>query len=97
MRISDWSSDVCSSDLHQRNLRALGGRVAVLVLGDNAGVEEFVVQIVAFAGAFTDAREHRRTTMALGDVVDQFLDEHGLADAREIGRASCRGSVCQYG
>src|SRR3546814_10598212 len=114
MRISDWSSDVCCSDLtaeqrrhfrtrlrkaedvvdeeehvlafliaeifgdrqarqrnartrtrrlvhlaeHERNLRTFGGRVAVLVLGDKAGVEAPVIE--------------------------------------EIGRASCRERVCQY-
>jgi hypothetical protein len=58
-----------------------GVGVAVGVLGDNAGVEEFVVEVVAFAGAFTHACEHRNAAVALGDVVDQFLDQHGLAHA----------------
>ena len=40
-----------------------------------------MVQIVTLTGTLADAREHRGATMALGDVVDQFLDEHGLADA----------------
>src|SRR3546814_5063754 len=70
MRISDWSSDVCSSDL-----------IAVGVLGDDAGVEEFVVKVVAFTGPLADAREHRGAAVTFGDVVDQFLDQHGLADA----------------
>src|SRR3546814_13665748 len=56
MRISDWSSDVCSSDL-------------------------FVIEIVALTRALTDAGEHRGAAVALGDIVDQFLDQHGLADA----------------
>src|SRR3546814_10484444 len=67
---------------HQRDLRSLGGRIAVGVLGDHAGVEEFVVEIVALAGAFADAREHRGAAMALGDIVDEFLNENRLADAR---------------
>ena len=62
-------------------LRTFRGRVAVGVLGDDAGVEEFVVEIVALAGALADAGEHRHAAVALGDVVDQFLDQHGLADA----------------
>ena len=40
-----------------------------------------MVQIVTFTGAFTHAREDRGAAMALGDVVDQFLDENGLAHA----------------
>jgi hypothetical protein len=47
--------------------------VAVGVLGDNAGVDQFVIEVVAFAGALTHAGEHRVTAVALGDVVDQFL------------------------
>ena len=66
---------------HQRDLGAFGGRVAVLVLGDDAGVEELVIEVVALAGALADAGEHRDAAVALGDVVDQFLDQHGLADA----------------
>ena len=38
-------------------------------------------QVVAFAGALADAGEHRIRTRLLGDVVDQLLDEHRLADA----------------
>src|SRR3546814_1551303 len=56
MRISDWSSDVCSSDL-------------------------------ALAGPLTDAREDRGAAMALSDIVDQFLDQHGLAHARAAEQA----------
>ncbi len=66
---------------HERHLGAFRRGVAIGVLGDNAGVEEFVVEVVTFAGAFTDAREDRHAAVALGDVVDQFLDEHGLAHA----------------
>ena len=64
---------------HQGDLRALGGRVAVLVLGDDPGVEELVIEVVALAGALADAGEHGNAAMALGDIVDQLLDEHGLA------------------
>src|SRR6478609_9016869 len=39
---------------HQSDLRALGRRVAVLVLGDDARLEELVVEVVAFAGALAD-------------------------------------------
>ena len=46
----------------------------------HARFDHFVVQIVAFAGAFTHASEHRITTMRLGDVVDQFHDQNRLAD-----------------
>ncbi len=40
-----------------------------------------MIEVVALAGALADAGEHRGAAMALGDVVDQLLDQHGLADA----------------
>ena len=39
-----------------------------------------MVQIVALTGTLADASEDRVTTVGLGDVVDELLDEHGLAD-----------------
>ncbi len=40
-----------------------------------------MIEVVAFAGALADAGKHRIAAMRLGDVVDQFHDQHGLADA----------------
>ena len=40
-----------------------------------------MIEVVALAGALADAGEHRIAAMRLGDVVDQLLDQHGLADA----------------
>ena len=62
--------------VHQRAFRAFAAALLV-----DAGFDEFVIEIVAFAGALADAGEHRITAMRLGDVVDQFLNQHGLADA----------------
>jgi hypothetical protein len=46
-----------------------------------------MVEIVAFAGALADAGENGVTAVALGDVVDEFHDDDGLADARAAERA----------
>ena len=46
-----------------------------------------MIEVVALAGALADAGEHRVTAMRLGDVVDQLLNEHGLADARAAEQA----------
>ena len=43
--------------------------------------DELVVEVVALAGALADAGEDRVAGVHLGDVVDQLLDQHGLADA----------------
>jgi hypothetical protein len=39
-----------------------------------------VVQIVTLTGTLADTGEDGVTTVGLGDVVDELLDEHGLAD-----------------
>jgi hypothetical protein len=39
-----------------------------------------MVEIVAFSGSLSDSCEHGVTTISFGDVVDKFLDKHGLAD-----------------
>ncbi len=67
------------------NQRDLG--LAEVLLVDDAGFAHFVVKIVAFAGALTDAGEHGVTTVRLGDVVDEFHDDDGLADAGAAERA----------
>ena len=48
---------------------------------DYAGLGHFQPKIVAFAGAFADAGKDGISAVLLGDVVDQFLNEDGLADA----------------
>ena len=45
------------------------------------GLDHFVIEIVAFAGPLADTGEHRIAAMSLGDIVDQFHDQHGLPDA----------------
>src|SRR3546814_2916474 len=85
MRISDWSSDVCSSDLpafhggrnraSRRSCRARRGRIAP-----------------------GRRRVFRRRTKPLVD--PELLGELGAPRFPcfgEIGRASCREKVCQYG
>ena len=62
-------------------------RLAEILLVDDAGLGHFVVKIVAFAGALADAGEHGVTAVHLGDVVDQFHDDDGLADAGATERA----------
>jgi hypothetical protein len=44
-------------------------------------IDHLVIEVVALAGPFTHAGEDRIRRRGLGDVVDQFLHRHGLADA----------------
>src|SRR3546814_7776947 len=84
MRISDWSSDVCSSDLGSR----MGAGVPEYLLifrkpptDRSNGYAD--VPVVKDKEAFTRGRW-------------QF-DAHGFTRSNgKIGRASCRERVCQY-
>src|SRR3546814_2281336 len=78
MRISDWSSDVCSSDLAGEH-REAGGAVAVQAPLGTAGGAGAVWQHAPVVQAHLQGRRGMS----------------GL-DRRQIGRASCRESVCQY-
>src|SRR6202042_662348 len=60
--------------VHQR---AFGTFAAALLV--DAGFDELVIEVVTFAGPLADAGEHRITTVGFRDVVDQFLNQHGLA------------------
>jgi peptide chain release factor 1 len=40
-----------------------------------------MIEVIAFAGTLTDAGEHRKTAVLLGDVVDELEHVHGLAHA----------------
>src|SRR3546814_8507913 len=96
MRISDWSSDVCSSDLiaaagveHgrvQRDVRVGRATVAVINRLECTQVQlQYVVGTQRVAGA-TDRHDPPR--------ILESAQQCGFHD--EIGRASCRERVCQY-
>ena len=51
-------------------------------LVDHARLGHLEVEIVALSGALADAGEHGQSAVLLRDVVDQLLDQDGLADAR---------------
>src|SRR3546814_5675032 len=91
MRISDWSSDVCSSDLE-------GPRIVFLVAGlgvaaadmlEGGGNEGFGVRRRVDREAVGRVRRHlelghRGQAVGVANPLDQ------------IGRASCRERVCKY-
>src|SRR3546814_3114509 len=89
MRISDWSSDVCSSDLYiaveprwaERVLshQPARGKDDKIAIGDSRNS----------AGAGQD-REDTGIGMVETD------RPNGVESAEEIGRASCRERGCQY-
>jgi len=61
-------------------------RLVHLAVNQGAGVDDprllhLEVKIVALASALANTAEHGFSTVPLGDVVDQLLDDDGLADA----------------
>src|SRR3546814_20039453 len=92
MRISDWSSDVCSSDLGafwRSRSRFPGHRVApVTVSSAVRGGLSFLDSVAAALGA-------RRILCGRLCAHHHVLGQ-GLSGDPEIGRASCRERVCQY-
>src|SRR3546814_3543619 len=90
MRISDWSSDVCSSDLgDNKALRDISaGALPIVEPGT-----------VLLEGAYTPPRFRRLSIMPAA--MARIAEEGRRRGARwavvpKIGRASCRERVCQY-
>src|SRR3546814_11031300 len=102
MRISDWSSDVCSSDLAEAEARR-SGRTANRLRADANGL---AIGLDNGAAADADA-DHIAERKRDGDALDlaacigthrAVLDDAdvGGGATHAIGRASCRERVCQY-
>src|SRR3546814_20709679 len=101
MRISDWSSDVCSSD-RRAALPAIKAVHAPLVgVGPHvqhhaAGPETALAVATAIIEAHIDAAVlDARTEFAVEAAVVMGVQAEETA-FHEIGRASCRERVCQY-
>src|SRR3546814_3762535 len=91
MRISDWSSDVCSSDLVR--IRRLGRRREQGVRGLRATAGAEGQPLVADGDLLV---EHRPGQVA-GEVGHVGADRIVVTThVTQIGRASCRERVCQY-
>src|SRR3546814_15303947 len=96
MRISDWSSDVCSSDLAPLQLR-LGSKLPSLHILSLKRRE----QNLSRQRRIPEPAPHPQRLPRLRDVVDaqqlRALFRRPIMERdAEIGRASCRERVCQY-
>src|SRR3546814_4510675 len=85
MRISDWSSDVCSSDLQR-----FGAFVEEDALGD------LKLELSGCDPRRRDRVQDRRGQLFIGELARRDVDRDAVAGAKQIGRASCRERVCQY-
>src|SRR3546814_12019531 len=112
MRISDWSSDVCSSDLRlvgagrsQRLLpakRAVGGRELLELRRHlHQGFVPLLPRQLAAAEEAAGAGDAAHLQALALDRVEAGADDAfgrtaADVDPQQIGRASCRERVCQY-
>src|SRR3546814_12444614 len=101
MRISDWSSDVCSSDLP----RAYGvvsfdseGKAATIEEKPEKPRSNYAVTGLYFYDGDAAAHAAALTPSARGELEITDLNRRYLeaGNLHEIGRASCRERVCQY-
>src|SRR3546814_10190381 len=97
MRISDWSSDVCSSDLSSLFLLHVPRAVSLLVADlrlqlsrqvRSVGVGQLLLSL-RFRGLLAEIA--LRLDLRLGRASVNFWEPE------ELGRASCRERVCKYG
>src|SRR3546814_1806047 len=104
MRISDWSSDVCSSDLpfivvDAKRRVELANAMARKLLGEHIVGQDvrLALRNPAAAALLTEGAPPGSRTELL-DLGGQDQRWELLADhiGNEIGRASCRERVCQY-
>src|SRR3546814_17165798 len=104
MRISDWSSDVCSSDLAGGEAggagvlsgpsggASAGGTVgASSGVGEGAGGTSCATAAVAIPSAIAVNIKGRKVNV----IHDRPLRMYPVCSPWEIGRASCRERVCQ--
>src|SRR3546814_8671890 len=103
MRISDWSSDVCSSDLClDQNGKELPHAPRSILKRQLARARDmgYTVKIgtelefYAFDESFDSVQQKRyRDLKTAGWYIEDYLI---FQTTKEIGRASCRDRVCQY-
>src|SRR3546814_19795986 len=108
MRISDWSSDVCSSDLALAQLRDQvrlsitdeGLRIDILDEDDFAmfdlGTNHLSPAASALLTQVASAVSALPNPVAMRGHTDSLPYKPRPGTAPEIGSASCRESVCQY-
>src|SRR3546814_13131518 len=116
MRISDWSSDVCSSDLGTQVVPGAGccGAINFHLDAQEAALEQMRANIDAWlplldsgqaesiimnaSGCGAMVKEYAHHLRPDPDYVAKALRlVDKVRDVAEIGRASCRERVCQYG
>src|SRR3546814_19507091 len=105
MRMSDWSSDVCSADLAEHGPDS----PAILLTTSEKLARETMAEIERLLRILPTADYARQAWESYGEVIvaddaiemvriaDDIASEHvQVMTGDQIGRASCRERVCQY-
>src|SRR3546814_20754826 len=106
MRISDWSSDVCSSDLDgvaaerpqlpRDRIEQLPVVAARKVRAADRTLEQHVADDRQLRRRVVEDDMARRVTRTMDDIEGQVADRHRIAVVQQIGRAAGRERVGQY-
>src|SRR3546814_8153848 len=98
MRIRDWSSDVCASDL-ALVIDIFGAEYEMAPAPGERRAERDVHPIARSVATGRDAGmgTDRETLQILFEQDVDHASDGARPPGREIGRASCRESVCPYG
>src|SRR3546814_2794244 len=91
MRISDWSSDVCSSDLRRILLQANRAKTTA------EKIKTFLQLRPQHLVPELPRNGEPRTGLSMGQHCELMAQTWQIPrEEQEIGRASCRERVCQY-
>src|SRR3546814_21172534 len=103
MRISDWSSDVCSSDLNSplASWSRQRGRDSGAGARYGGGLMRHVAIVGSGPAGYYTAEAPQKADDIAVDVIDRLpvpygLIRTGVAPDHQIGSASCRERVCKY-
>src|SRR3546814_19818767 len=104
MRISDWSSDVCSSDLFAEQVGS-DAHLLVMMVPPSASVpasdarplpRELVFIIDTSGSMHGDSLDQAKAAVIAALKRLKAEDRFNVIQFNKIGRASCRERVCQY-
>src|SRR3546814_15272235 len=107
MRISDWSSDVCSSDLIIDDIKEKAISKEIMIIGGGLIYQAFQEQYDKFYLTEISGKnfttKNKEVTYFETDLKKRIAEKQWtnkiidwFIEENQIGRASCRERVCQY-
>src|SRR3546814_7659305 len=96
MRISDWSSDVCSSDLVNLGIQKISGNQGIIMADVFATQKSTAEKAVQLSGAAAKRVADLIKEEQTPGLMLRVTVSGGGCSGFQLGRASCRERVCQY-